>query len=229
MVYRLSMSGKPPFNNRYTVKHVAFNDSKPCQICFKSTATVLITENSKDWFYVCDSHLSDRNFCSVIYVDDEGNQSPKGLQKMERDREAILKRIHHLETLRDSKDSQFNRFKNYLSWNKDDEDSKKDDKGDKDDKDDKDTSKPSASISDNDADVTELKRRIKTAQSKTLKDINDQITSYKSTHARYRLDKVFYRNRLMMDYKKQKRAKVQKQMKEGTLFPSLEGVPDLPQ
>jgi len=62
------MASQPPFKNRYHLRHTA--QEKPCYICMKGTRVVLITPDSKDWFYACKGHLTDRNFASPV-VDTE--------------------------------------------------------------------------------------------------------------------------------------------------------------
>ncbi|KAK2074195.1 hypothetical protein P8C59_008419 [Phyllachora maydis] len=43
---------------------VAETSSRSCEICYKLTASVLITPDNKDFFYVCPQHLKDANFCT---------------------------------------------------------------------------------------------------------------------------------------------------------------------
>ncbi|KAK4107182.1 DUF1742-domain-containing protein [Canariomyces notabilis] len=52
------------FPNIYTHRKVAETSAKSCDICFKLSSSVLITPDSKDWFYVCPAHLKDPNFCT---------------------------------------------------------------------------------------------------------------------------------------------------------------------
>ncbi|RIA95286.1 VPS4-associated protein 1 [Glomus cerebriforme] len=52
------------FINLYT--HRIATTDKPCYICNKYTKSVLRTDNGLDWFYTCESHLSDRGFATPI-------------------------------------------------------------------------------------------------------------------------------------------------------------------
>lgn len=73
------------FPNVYTHRKVAETKAKSCDICFKLSCSVLITQDNKvrscslsillpprmaspnglqDWFYVCPAHLKDTNFCT---------------------------------------------------------------------------------------------------------------------------------------------------------------------
>ncbi|KAK4464386.1 hypothetical protein QBC42DRAFT_45504 [Cladorrhinum samala] len=52
------------FPNKYTHRKVAETSAKSCEVCFKPSTSVLITDDSKDWFYVCPGHLKDSGFCT---------------------------------------------------------------------------------------------------------------------------------------------------------------------
>ncbi|KAK3988782.1 VPS4-associated protein 1 [Cladorrhinum sp. PSN332] len=52
------------FHNLYTHRKVAETSAKSCEICFKPSTSVLITDDNKDWFYVCLGHLKDKGFCT---------------------------------------------------------------------------------------------------------------------------------------------------------------------
>lgn len=60
-VKRLSIS--MAFENTWHLRHVADTACKACWVCYKPTASVLITPNNKDYFYICAGHLKDRGFC----------------------------------------------------------------------------------------------------------------------------------------------------------------------
>lgn len=49
--------------NIYHLRKVADTAAKACDVCYKPSSSVLITPDSKDFFYVCPSHLKDSNFC----------------------------------------------------------------------------------------------------------------------------------------------------------------------
>ncbi|KAK0737836.1 VPS4-associated protein 1 [Schizothecium vesticola] len=52
------------FPNVYAHRKVAETSAKSCDICFKPSTSVLITTDSKDFFYICPSHLKDAGFCT---------------------------------------------------------------------------------------------------------------------------------------------------------------------
>ncbi|KAF7946651.1 hypothetical protein EAE96_009643 [Botrytis aclada] len=54
------------FPNIWNHRKVADTASKPCEICYKPSASVLITPENKDFFYVCPSHLKDKGFATPI-------------------------------------------------------------------------------------------------------------------------------------------------------------------
>ncbi|KAF1810224.1 DUF1742-domain-containing protein [Eremomyces bilateralis CBS 781.70] len=48
--------------NLWHHRRVADSAAKACWICYKPSSSVLITPDSKDYFYICPGHLQDRNF-----------------------------------------------------------------------------------------------------------------------------------------------------------------------
>ncbi|KAM3076231.1 hypothetical protein ACMFMG_006263 [Clarireedia jacksonii] len=54
------------FPNVWTHRKVADTASKPCEICYKPSTSVLITPENKDFFYVCPTHLKDKGFATPI-------------------------------------------------------------------------------------------------------------------------------------------------------------------
>lgn len=60
------MSQSPKFQNLYVARLVT--QERPCFVCSKFTSVVLTSaDNSNlDWFYVCRTHLGDRNFCTKL-------------------------------------------------------------------------------------------------------------------------------------------------------------------
>lgn len=66
-------------------RKVADTAAKACMICYKPSASVLITPDSKDFFYICPSHLKDRNF--ALPTDDEAKAIADRKKKEELDRE----------------------------------------------------------------------------------------------------------------------------------------------
>ncbi|KAF5393889.1 hypothetical protein D9757_000288 [Collybiopsis confluens] len=49
---------------------------KACWICYKPTTTVLATIKTVDFFYTCDTHLSDRGFATSVSESTSGARKP---------------------------------------------------------------------------------------------------------------------------------------------------------
>ncbi|KAK1623360.1 VPS4-associated protein 1 [Colletotrichum phormii] len=64
------------FSNIYTHRKVAEKAAKGCDVCYRATSSVLVAPENKDFFYVCPSHLKDKNFCSPI-IDKEAVEAKK--------------------------------------------------------------------------------------------------------------------------------------------------------
>ncbi|KAK1491853.1 hypothetical protein CTAM01_10176 [Colletotrichum tamarilloi] len=64
------------FSNIYTHRKVAETAAKGCDVCYRATSSVLVAPENKDFFYVCPSHLKDKNFCSPI-IDKEAVEAKK--------------------------------------------------------------------------------------------------------------------------------------------------------
>ncbi|KAI9773852.1 MAG: hypothetical protein M1840_006078 [Geoglossum simile] len=80
-----------PFANIYHLRRVAEASSKPCEICYKPTAAVLITaDNRTDFFYVCLGHLKDRGFASPI-ADEREEAAKKRKEELELEVERVKK------------------------------------------------------------------------------------------------------------------------------------------
>ncbi|KAL1597360.1 hypothetical protein SLS59_007389 [Nothophoma quercina] len=126
---------KAPFENTYHHRKVAENATKPCNICFKPTSSVLITPNNKDFFYVCIGHLSDRGFCQPDAEEAASITERKNKEEMDREIEKVKKEYEEKQKLkkekRKAKDKEKEKDKETKS-NEEEED-KKDEKA-KDDK-----------------------------------------------------------------------------------------------
>jgi hypothetical protein len=66
-------------------RKVAETAAKGCTVCYKPSSSVLITPDNKDFFYICPSHLKDRNF--ALPTDDEAKAMADRKKKEELDRE----------------------------------------------------------------------------------------------------------------------------------------------
>lgn len=75
--------------NLYHRRLVDQSHAKSCWICYKLSAVVLITPDNDDWFHICPSHLTDRNFATA--KDAEHLQKKKREQDLEAEIEAVKK------------------------------------------------------------------------------------------------------------------------------------------
>ncbi|KAB8288870.1 hypothetical protein EYC80_010773 [Monilinia laxa] len=75
------------FPNIWIHRKVAETASKPCEICYKPSASVLITPENKDFFYVCPSHLKDKGFATPII--DEAAIAAKKKKEMDDEIERV--------------------------------------------------------------------------------------------------------------------------------------------
>ncbi|ATY65998.1 hypothetical protein A9K55_001934 [Cordyceps militaris] len=76
-----------PFPNIYNHRKVADSSAKSCDICYKTSTSVLVTPDNKDFFFVCTVHLKDRYFCTPK-IDEEAIKA-----KRERELEAEKERV----------------------------------------------------------------------------------------------------------------------------------------
>lgn len=54
------------FRNRYIKRKVDTSDARACFICYKPTTSVMVNETpNADFFYICDSHLTDPGFARL--------------------------------------------------------------------------------------------------------------------------------------------------------------------
>ncbi|CAG8891090.1 unnamed protein product [Penicillium egyptiacum] len=78
------------FTNVYHVRRVADTSAKACLVCYKPSASVMITPDNKDFFYVCPAHLQDKHFCSPI-VHTEGQAKRLREEEMAKEIEKVKK------------------------------------------------------------------------------------------------------------------------------------------
>lgn len=109
--------------NIWHLRKVAEASAKPCDICYKSTTSVLITpdnqvasartvifcwsglalKSTQDHFYVCQGHVKDRGFCSPIVKEAEAAARKK--KEMDHEIERIQKEYEEkMKKKRKSKD-----------------------------------------------------------------------------------------------------------------------------
>ncbi|KAK4496292.1 hypothetical protein PRZ48_012272 [Zasmidium cellare] len=75
--------------NLYYRRLVAESGAKACWVCYRPSSTVLISDDSADWFYVCPGHLNDTKF--AIPKDAEDNAKKQHDAAIEKEIEAVKK------------------------------------------------------------------------------------------------------------------------------------------
>ncbi|KAI9680537.1 MAG: hypothetical protein M1817_003977 [Caeruleum heppii] len=114
--------------NRWHLRRVADSAAKACLICLKPTSSVLITSDSKDFFYICPAHLKDRGFCIPV-VDTEAIEKAKREEK-EREIEKVKKEYEEkVRRKEEGKKKEKEKEKEGEEAKKDDEKEKKKDSG----------------------------------------------------------------------------------------------------
>lgn len=108
------------FPNIYTHRKVADTASKPCDICFKpSTSVLVVPENKvcslpkyldvvanvkKDFFFICPGHLKDKGFCTPII--DEAAVVAKKKKEMEEEVERVKKEFEEKQKKKKEKEKE---------------------------------------------------------------------------------------------------------------------------
>lgn len=129
------------FPNIYTHRKVADTASKPCDICFKpSTSVLVVPENKvrslfkqpdaianvmKDFFFVCPGHLKDKGFCTPII--DEAAVAAKKKKEMEEEVERVKKEFEEKQKKKKEKEKNKDKGK---EKDRDKKDEDKKEKGD---------------------------------------------------------------------------------------------------
>ncbi|KAF2223502.1 VPS4-associated protein 1 [Elsinoe ampelina] len=88
--------------NLWYHRKVADTSAKACTICFKSSTSVLITPDSKDFFYICPGHLKDRNF--ALPTEEEAKAMEERKKKEEMDKEIEKIKAEYEEKLKKKQD-----------------------------------------------------------------------------------------------------------------------------
>ncbi|GAB7348071.1 hypothetical protein MBLNU459_g6102t1 [Dothideomycetes sp. NU459] len=101
-------------------RKVADTAARACFICYKPSSSVLITPDSKDFFYVCPSHLKDRNF--AVPTEDEAKALADRQKKEQLDKEIETIKKEYEEKMKKKKEKRKAK----------DKDKDKDEKNDKD-------------------------------------------------------------------------------------------------
>lgn len=204
----------PPFANLYKLKHVAEEDSKACALCYKPSNAVVITCDKKDWFYICEIHLTDTNFANVVYCNDSGVNKNEERGEMA---DKVGRLEGELQLLQEKKRQREKEENSWLAgWGV----GKKQPSGDE-------TTNGGEKEGDAaDTNKDDYKKQIEKLQVELINS-EKELKLFEKNHSKYQLDKVFYRERLMKDYKRRRKAEVEEKLKSGTLFPSLDGLPSV--
>ncbi|KAJ4127667.1 hypothetical protein NW765_016148 [Fusarium oxysporum] len=125
------------FPNIYTLRKVAETAAKACDICYKSSTSVLITPDQKDFFFVCPVHLKDRYFCTPK-IDEEAAKR-KREKELEEEKERVKKEYEEKQKKKKEKEEKKEKEKDKDKKEKDGD--KEKDKEDKDEKKDEDKDK----------------------------------------------------------------------------------------
>ncbi|KAJ4022616.1 hypothetical protein NW752_000177 [Fusarium irregulare] len=125
------------FPNLYTHRKVADSAAKACDICYKSSTSVLITPDKKDFFFVCPVHLKDKYFATPK-IDEEAAKQ-KREKELAEEKERVMKEYEEKQKKKKEKEAK----KDKDDKEKDDKDKDKDkDKDEKKDEDKKEQSSP---------------------------------------------------------------------------------------
>lgn len=88
--------------NLWHLRRVADTASRACMICYKPSSSVLVTPDSKDFFYICPSHLKDRNF--AVPTEEEAKALEERKKKEEMDKEIETIKAEYEEKLKKKKE-----------------------------------------------------------------------------------------------------------------------------
>lgn len=116
-------------------RKVAENSAKACWICYKPSASVLITPDNKDFFYICVGHLSDRGFCQPDADEVAAAAARKKKEELDREIELVKKEYEEKQkTKREKRKAKEKEKEKDKDAKKADEDEDRDDEKVKDDK-----------------------------------------------------------------------------------------------
>jgi septal ring factor EnvC (AmiA/AmiB activator) len=124
---RATLTTTVAMENIWNHRRVAETAAKSCMICYKPSTSVLITPDNKDFFYICPSHLKDRNF--AVPTDDEAKviADKKKKEELDREIEAVKKEFDEkMKKKQQKKDKAKDKDKDAKDKEKDDKKSDKD-------------------------------------------------------------------------------------------------------
>ncbi|KAL2110785.1 hypothetical protein VUR80DRAFT_714 [Thermomyces stellatus] len=90
------------FPNVYAHRKVAETAKRGCDVCFRPTSSVLLSEgtDTKDFFFVCPAHLTDRKFCTPIV--DENAAEARKKKAMEEEMERVKREYEEKKRKKDA-------------------------------------------------------------------------------------------------------------------------------
>ncbi|KAH0266047.1 hypothetical protein KCU91_g11019, partial [Aureobasidium melanogenum] len=182
-------------------RRVADTAAKGCMICYKPSASVLITPDSKDFFYICPSHLKDRNF--AIPTDDEAKAIADRKKKEELDREIEAVKKEYDEKMKkkqQKKDKANDKDKDKKDKEKDNNDKEKDN---------------------NDKDEKERDDKIKALTDKAEGSSSTSKPGVEDGPRVFQLQKHFYNMRLEKRRNAEAAKRNQERLRNPSLFPSV--------
>ncbi|SPO05259.1 uncharacterized protein DNG_07946 [Cephalotrichum gorgonifer] len=128
-----------PFENVYAHRKVADTAQKGCDICYRPTTSVLISDgpDGKDFFFVCPAHIKDRKFCSPIIDQDavEARKKKAMEEELERVKKEYEEKKRKKEAEKKKKDEEKEKEKEKEKSGDKSKDEEKDKSKDKDNKD----------------------------------------------------------------------------------------------
>ncbi|KAG7770430.1 hypothetical protein KL931_002194 [Ogataea haglerorum] len=107
-----------PFPNIYQLRRVGTDSAKPCAVCYKSTQAVLVS--APDFIYVCESHLKDKQFCTVKYADGEDGKDAE-YQSLDKEVRSLDLKTAQIQHKIQQRESQLAKVRDYLWKPKDGE------------------------------------------------------------------------------------------------------------
>ncbi|ODV93717.1 hypothetical protein PACTADRAFT_35468 [Pachysolen tannophilus NRRL Y-2460] len=227
----LSQKKSVPFPNIYKLRKLAQSDAKSCFICYKPTVSVLVTLKSLnyselDFFYICESHLLDKNFCSSRFLSDdidnleENKEIELKIENLKLEKLKLSEKCIKLEKLvNDENGIGINKIVGYFNKKEKGKNLKPEPDGDGNtDGDtevkDKDKSKPTL---DNKEKLNSIKKEI---ELKTL-----ELQKLEIKYKKFQLDMNYYQLRLKKYNEILKKKEHAKKLQDPSFFPSVKDLP----
>ncbi|KAI4157782.1 MAG: hypothetical protein LQ342_008004 [Letrouitia transgressa] len=180
--------------NVWHLRKVAEASAKPCDICYKPSASVLITPDRKAFLYICPGHLKDRGFCSPI-IDEAEVAAKRKKEALDREIEIIKREYEEKKKKKQSKEAQ-KRDKNT----------------------EKDTEKDKNAVKSNEGDDEVEKEKNGKIEALTAKASTSSADESPRTFA---LQKIFYQKQLDRIRSAEIAKRNRERLKNPSLFPSV--------